>query len=185
MTDEEKKAIEYWKTHMEILHWNTQLASEHYIKVLLDLIEKQSKEIEHQKEKRENQKQELAILNAKQIEFNKLVNTVNSYKGQFKRQQKEIEELKAINKMQEYRINEMDIPKSVAEQRERKAYIKGTNDADELCNKKWEDKIKAKIQEVEQWELYNMKIPRLSTLDERLGAKIGIKYVLQSLLEKE
>ena len=48
-----------------------------------------------------------------------------------------------------------------------------------------EDKIKAKIEEVEQWELYNMKIPRLSTLDERLGAKIGIKYVLQSLLEKE
>ena len=48
-----------------------------------------------------------------------------------------------------------------------------------------EDKIKAKIEEVEQWELYNMKIPRLSTLDERLGAKIGIKYVLQSLLKKE
>ena len=47
------------------------------------------------------------------------------------------------------------------------------------------DKIKVKIEEVEQWELYNMKIPRLSTLDERLGAKIGIKYVLQSLLEKE
>lgn len=51
--------------------------------------------------------------------------------------------------------------------------------------KELEDKIKAKIEEVEQWELYNMKIPRLSTLDERLGAKIGIKYVLQSLLEKE
>ena len=48
-----------------------------------------------------------------------------------------------------------------------------------------EDKIKAKIEEVEQWELYNMKIPRLSTLDERLGAKIGIKYVLQSLLEEK
>ena len=47
-----------------------------------------------------------------------------------------------------------------------------------------EDKIKAKIEEVEQWELYNMKIPKLSTLDERLGAKIGIKYVLQSLLER-
>lgn len=48
-----------------------------------------------------------------------------------------------------------------------------------------EDKLKAKIEEVEQWELYNMKIPRLSTLDERLGAKIGIKYILQSLLEEE
>lgn len=48
-----------------------------------------------------------------------------------------------------------------------------------------QDKIKAKIEEVEQWELYNMKIPRLSTLDERLGAKIGIKYVLQSLLKEK
>lgn len=46
-------------------------------------------------------------------------------------------------------------------------------------------KIKAKIEEVEQWGLYNMKIPKLSTLDERLGAKIGIKYVLQSLLGEE
>ena len=72
--------------------------------IVLNLIEKQSKEIEHQKEKRENQKKELAILNAKQIEFNKLVNTVNSYKGQFKRQQKEIEELKDMNERQKYRI---------------------------------------------------------------------------------
>lgn len=46
-------------------------------------------------------------------------------------------------------------------------------------------KVKAKIEEVEQWGLYNMKIPKLSTLDERLGAKIGIKYALQSLLGKE
>ena len=46
-------------------------------------------------------------------------------------------------------------------------------------------KVEEKIEEVEQWGLYNMKIPKLSTLDERLGAKIGIKYVLQSLLGKE
>lgn len=46
MSEEEKEAIEYWKTHMEILHCNTQIASEHYIKVLLDLVEKQQKEIE-------------------------------------------------------------------------------------------------------------------------------------------
>lgn len=46
------------------------------------------------------------------------------------------------------------------------------------------DKIKAKIEEVKQYQLYNMQIPRLSTLDERLGAKIGIEYVLQSLLEE-
>lgn len=57
---------------------------------VLNLIQTQQAEIEHQKEKRENQKKELAILNEKQKEFNKLRNTVNSYKGQFKRQQAEI-----------------------------------------------------------------------------------------------
>lgn len=46
MNEEEKKAIEYWKDYMSILHWNTQLTSEHYMKILLDLIEKQQKENE-------------------------------------------------------------------------------------------------------------------------------------------
>ena len=67
-------------------------------------ITKLQKEIEHQKEKRENQKAELTILNEKQKEMNKLINTVSSYKGMFKRQQKEnmikdkeIEQLKEEN----------------------------------------------------------------------------------------
>ena len=81
------------------------------------------------------------------------------------KQSKEIEELK-----------EKYSKKLIEFQKEREWYKK---------NHISKDKIKAKIEEVEQWELYNMKIPRLSTLDERLGAKIGIKYVLQSLLEKE
>ena len=37
-----------------------------------------------------------------------------------------------------------------AEQKEKKAYIDGTNVADKLCNEKWEDKIKAKIEECEK-----------------------------------
>lgn len=41
MNEEERKAVEYWKDYMSILHWNTQLTSEHYMKILLDLIEKQ------------------------------------------------------------------------------------------------------------------------------------------------
>lgn len=56
MTDEENKAIEYWKTQMEIIHWNTQLASEYYMKILLELIEKQQKEIELLKEENEKYK---------------------------------------------------------------------------------------------------------------------------------
>ena len=47
------------------------------------------------------------------------------------------------------------ISKEEAEQKERKAYIKGTNDADELCNKKWKDKINAEISllEIEKQEV--------------------------------
>lgn len=53
MNDEEKKAVEYWKDYMSILHWNTQLTSEHYMKILLNLIEKQQKENEELKERNE------------------------------------------------------------------------------------------------------------------------------------
>ena len=88
-----------------------------------------------------------------------------------KKQSKEIEELKEKNKKLQDKAKELIFEK----QELTSALLDSTPN----------DKIKAKIEEVEQWELYNMKIPRLSTLDERLGAKIGIKYVLQSLLEKE
>ena len=37
-----------------------------------------------------------------------------------------------------------------AEQKEKKAYIDGTNVAHELCNKMWKNKIKAKIEEYEE-----------------------------------
>ena len=129
MTDEEKKAIEilgeFKKNgfHLLNLKYESRVSTtkhiENSIETILNLIEKQSKEIEELKKPK-------YVINCKTNEITKLTNDFVS-----------------------------------------------------------KDKIKAKIQEVEQWELYNMKIPRLSTLDERLGAKIGIKYVLQSLLEKE
>ncbi len=46
MTDEEKKAIEYLKNRLEILHNNTQWATEDSIKVVLNLIEKRKEEVE-------------------------------------------------------------------------------------------------------------------------------------------
>ena len=87
------------------------------------------------------------------------------------KQSKEIEELKDKNKKLQNKAKELIFEKQEL--------------TSSLLDSTPNDKIKSKIEEVEQWELYNMKIPRLSTLDERLGAKIGIKYVLQSLLEKE
>ena len=147
MSDEEKKEYEELKS---LLYTGT--ISQYGKRKLIDIIDKQSKEIEHQKEKRENQKQELAILNEKQKDYNKLVNTVNSYKGQFKRQQKEIEELNKEN----------------------------TRQHELICNihQKWEDKIKAKIEEIDE------------VLKGQLIEKIRVyfeaqKEVLQSLLEKE
>ena len=81
------------------------------IETVLNLIQTQQAEIEHQKEKRENQKKELAILNEKQKEFNKLRNTVNSYKGQFERQQAEIEKKDKIIDLMAYDIatNDSDL----------------------------------------------------------------------------
>lgn len=93
--------------------------------------------------------------------------TINTILNLIEKQSKEIEELK-----DEYNIKLLS---------NAGIYQLGFNDG----IKSVENKIKAKIEEVKQWELYNIKIPTLSTLDERLGAKIGIKYVLQSLLEKE
>lgn len=103
MSDEEKKAIKEVKHFNQLTrYWQEEEYEEkeiaEYITTVLNLIEKQQIEIKHQKEKIENQKKELAILNEKQEEFNKLVNTVNSYKGQYKRQQKEIEELREDKK---------------------------------------------------------------------------------------
>ena len=147
---------------------------------LLDLVKQKDKEIEHQKEKRENQKQELAILNAKQIEFNKLKNTVNSYKGQFKRQQKEIEELKQIK----CKLDEKNIPiETLLAEFERledleddltTVYLNGVYDGE----KKVKDKIKAEIEELKEDIKYSANPLSID------NSKFGIK-VLQSLLEKE
>ena len=65
------------------------------IKTVLNMLKEKDKEIEHQIEKRNNQKAELAILNEKQKEMNKLINTVKSYKGQMK---KEIKRIKSLEK---------------------------------------------------------------------------------------
>lgn len=63
------------------------------IETVLNMLKEKDKEIEHQIEKRNNQKAELAILNEKQKEMNKLINTVKSYKGQMKKETKRIKSL--------------------------------------------------------------------------------------------
>lgn len=101
------------------------------------------------------------------------------------KQSKEIEALKENNKKltDEYLIQrdlinpdflKDYISKEEAEQKEKKAYIDGTNVAHELCNKMWKNKIKAKIEELEKLN------------DEATGTGYGFAiYYLQSFLQKE
>lgn len=74
-----------------------------FINELQDMLKEKDTKIEHLEEKRNNQKQELAILNEKQKEMNKLINTVRSYKGMLKKEQKDNKEKdKIINEMAKY-----------------------------------------------------------------------------------
>ena len=73
-------------------------------KEILNMLKEKDAKIKHLEEKRNNQKQELAILNEKQKEMNKLINTVSSYKGMFKRQQKHQEKKDKIIDLMAERI---------------------------------------------------------------------------------
>lgn len=55
MIEEEKKAIEYWE-YIRDTQFYDGYKGQRYAVVLLNLIQKQQMEIEHLKEKRENQK---------------------------------------------------------------------------------------------------------------------------------
>lgn len=96
MTKEQEKAIERCKELIKPEHTNwIGISNQEAIRELLNMLKEKDKEIEHQIEKRNNQKTELAILNEKQKEMNKLINTVKSYKGQMK---KEIKRIKSLEK---------------------------------------------------------------------------------------
>ena len=107
-----------------------------------------------------------------------LLNTIDKYMDLYNKEKEKNKEILSNNveSFQKYFLEEFALHFVPYEH-----YVSKINEVEA----KWKNKIKAKIEEVKQYQLHNMKIPKLSTLDERLGAKIGIKYVLQSLLGKE
>lgn len=113
LSEEEKKILKIFKAQVEkeeteyfSVNAYTQLLYDSH-KTVLNLITKLQKENEHQTEKINNQKCELAVLNEKQKDMNKLINDVKSYKGQFKRQEKQIRELQKENEEKDNIINLM------------------------------------------------------------------------------
>ena len=97
LSEEEKKAIKRLKAIDETVEEYDGNILKADIKIITDLITKLQKESGHQTEKINNQKVELATLNEKQEDMSKLINDVKSYKGQFKRQEKQIRELQKEN----------------------------------------------------------------------------------------
>ena len=90
MTKEQEEAIKRCEKLIEVQNANwIGISNQSAIKNVLNMLKEKDKEIENQTEKRNNQKAELTILNEKQKEMNKLINTVKSYKGMFKKLQKE------------------------------------------------------------------------------------------------
>lgn len=100
---EEQEVIERLKLDISAGEYST--TKTEVLETVLSMLKEKDKEIEHQKEKRNNQKQELAILNEKQKEMNKLINIVSSYKAMFKKQQKE---MKKKDKQINNAINEVE-----------------------------------------------------------------------------
>ena len=100
-------------------------------------------------------------------------------KNLIEKQSKEIEELK-----QNIHLKEVYVLKT-------NDYIKGTNIEDELCNKKWEDKIKAKILECRKILYSFEKELELKANKEKYIHKESMNCllsqisILQSLLAKE
>ena len=202
LSDEEKKAIDKLKRSA-----NYFVMPIYETKIILELIEKQSKEIEELKASHITTNNKATNTEKAKI-FDVIDNSIDTYiekskpywEQEMTKNEMSIDEaLTIIDDMYQdrYKIMSQKTEKETIVDLGKMDYIKFTNlewasvralrEVQSLNYEfeKLQDKIKAKIEEVEQWELYNMKIPRLSTLDERLGAKIGIKYVLQSLLEKE
>lgn len=113
MSEEEMKVVDYWKNYMEILHWNTQLVSEHHMKVLLDLIEKQSKEIE---ELKENNKKYIDLHYVPYEQYTSKLNESNKkWKDIIKAK---IEELKQKKYILSSRESEIEILQSLLEKEE-------------------------------------------------------------------
>ncbi len=95
-----------------------------------------------------------------------VLNACKEAKNLIEKQSKEIEEY------------EKQLDLEYSEKLIKEAYIEGTNVAHELCNKKWENKIKAKIEEIQEYIQHSANPLSID------NSKFAIK-VLQSLLEKE
>ena len=104
---EEQEVIERLKLDISAGEYST--TKTEVLETVLSMLKEKDKEIEYQKEKRNNQKAELAILNEKQKEMNKLINIVSSYKGMFKKQQKEMKKKDKIIDLMAEEIEKRDI----------------------------------------------------------------------------
>ena len=166
LSDKEKEAIEIIK-YFKKMKWyshpfdnGTEILSEEekqYIDIILNLIEKQQKDIESWKKYCDEQENDITLKN----------NKICDLEFKIEKQSKEIEELKAVSEYREKIIKGLGLktlPKTIT----------GFRKLIENNDKKWENKIKAKIEELEKQDK-----------ESKLSHNYLVIPVLQSLLGKE
>lgn len=178
MSEEEKKAIEYWKRDIALYRWNTQLASEHYAQIILNLIENQQKELNSLKEIEKSHKKENEKL---RIEFEKVYE----------------DNLSLAKELKQYKLLEANINKAnkiIAENKFEKKKNKELEEQNQFQRKQlndafdrgWihKDKIKEKIELLKD-------ILKAKEKDENIYKQIPIEYLkgaieqLEELLEEK
>lgn len=152
-----------------------QLSAEH----ILSDYKRVLKENEHKTEKIENQKAELAILNEKQKDFNKLQNTLSSYEGQFRRQEKENEKLRKRLNEENKRCMMLAIEKQDYFEKYRYHLQQNERLTKEFSNVILVQKVKDKIRHYQ--ELQDNYIKKYDEINEGLQAMIN---ALQELIEE-
>ena len=133
----------------------------------------------HSKLQIENQKAELAILNEKQKDFNKLQNTLSSYEGQFRRQEKENEKLRKRLNEENKRCMMLAIEKQDYFEKYRYHLQQNERLTKEFSNVILVQKVKDKIRHYQ--ELQDNYIKKYDEINEGLQAMIN---VLQELIEE-
>ena len=133
-------------------------------------------ENERKTEKIENQKAALAILNDKQKDYNKLQNTVKSWKGQYKRLQKENNKLKEYTKINENELTfDVDcdwdaLQKALDETEKSNEYIV-------YDNEKWiKEKYCVPIQEIKDI---------IEELEEKMFCEQNVRVLVQLYKQKQ
>ena len=176
LSDEEKKAIEYLKIEYEKLMKEDNILFPLYksdAKRLIDIIEKQSKEIEELKTINQMQKYRIEVIDERELISKDIIKEILGI-------EENIDNEKLLSLLQTI----VDENARLEDIEDRKVQIEYNNVFNKGV-KSVEDKIKAKIEEYDDKEMTVNLVNRSAGKTFQQAVRNEVRKVLQSLLEKE